>query len=72
MPVKEGFETIAELRSRFPHVTIFAMSGGARRLKVGVDTLGVAGKLGASVVFSKPVKRELLLEAIQEQITNRG
>ena len=53
MPVKEGLETITELRRDYPNVKIIAMSGG---LRYGPElNLSAAKTLGANMTFSKPV-----------------
>jgi CheY-like chemotaxis protein len=69
MPVKEGVETIFELRRDFPDVKIIAISGGgfninSQRCLSYVKTLGVSHRL------TKPFHRNELLEAIQELLGN--
>jgi DNA-binding response OmpR family regulator len=59
MPVKEGLETIQELREEFPTTRIIAMSGGSRR--VGIDVLKIARMLGAEHVLPKPFLPEDLI-----------
>jgi len=64
MPDKEGIETIMELRRDFPDVKIIAISGGGR---VGPrDYLRMAKMLGAQRIFTKPLDRLELLNAIEE------
>ena len=66
MPEKEGVETILEFRREFPDVKIIAISGGG-----DLDSelhLGLAKQAGALFTFAKPVKREVLLEAVEELI----
>jgi DNA-binding response OmpR family regulator len=64
MPGKEGIETILELRREQPEVKIIAISGGGR---IGPDGyLKLAGSIGASRTFSKPLDRHVLLAAIRE------
>jgi len=64
MPVKEGLETIIEMRTEFPYAKIIAMSGGGR---ISPATyLDIAAKLGALRTLSKPIERGVLLENIRE------
>lgn len=53
MPVKEGVETIVEMRKRFPATKVIAMSGGAR-IMAGSQALDFALGLGAQEVLPKP------------------
>ncbi len=63
MPVKDGLETIAELREDYPGVKIIAISG------VGIVKadcfLEVACELGADSTFQKPFKMEEMFFAIE-------
>lgn len=63
MPEKEGIETIMELRALDPLVRIIAISGGGRINPE--DYLSWAQKFGVQQTFTKPVDRELLLEAVE-------
>ncbi|MBF0227143.1 MAG: response regulator [Desulfobacterales bacterium] len=66
MPEKEGIETIRELKKAFPDIKIIAISGGGR---IGPDSyLELAKKLGASETLSKPVKKNVLMDAIKRLI----
>ena len=58
MPVKEGLETIRELRASAPGVAIIAMSGGDPLF------LDIAKMLGADLVISKPFRTSELMQAI--------
>ena len=62
MPVKEGLETIRELRRDHPAIRIIAISGGS--LIRDTDFLGMAAKLGADLSFREPVEPKLLLRAV--------
>lgn len=62
MPEKEGFETIGELRRRWPEIRIIAMSGGGRLN--GNDLLSIAKKLGAHEVLPKPFRAEQVREMV--------
>jgi len=64
MPVKEGIETIVELRRLDPSVKIIAMSGGGVT-KPG-NNLAIAEKLGASMTLTKPFMQEELLKAVSK------
>jgi CheY-like chemotaxis protein len=64
MPGKEGIETIRELRKKFPHVKIIAVSGGGR---IGPESyLKMAKGVGALRTLSKPFDRMALLKAVEE------
>ena len=66
MPVKEGLETIMELKQISPSLKIIAISGGGRIRPEGY--LMSAISLGADRAFSMPVKRNDLLAATDELI----
>jgi CheY-like chemotaxis protein len=64
MPDRDGIETIAELRRRWPQMPIVAISGGGR---VGPSLyLELAASLGASACLSKPLRVDLFKQAIGE------
>lgn len=64
MPEKDGWESIMEFRKEAPKVKIIAISGGA---KVGpFSYLMTAKRLGADRILRKPVKKEELLENVNE------
>jgi len=64
MPEKDGWETVVALKKEFPDVKIIAVSGGA---KIGPFTyLMTAKRLGADLIFAKPLKKHELLMGIQE------
>lgn len=62
MPVKEGIETIIELRRQQPAVKLIAISGGGR--VDSVDFLELAKQLGADAALRKPIRMKLLIETI--------
>ncbi len=64
MPVKEGIETIIEVRRDFPNIKIIAISGGSRL--VPEHFLNVASTIGANRVFEKPFDRRELLQAVED------
>lgn len=64
MPGKEGIETIRELRKKFPHVKIIAVSGGGR---IGPESyLKMAKGVGALRTLRKPFDRMTLLKTVEE------
>lgn len=67
MPGREGIETIIEVRRRFPHVKVIAMSG-----VYGGFCLEMARQLGASAAVSKPVSNALLLRRVDTTLNLRG
>ncbi|MDM8522256.1 response regulator [Desulfococcaceae bacterium HSG8] len=68
MPEKEGIEIIRDLKKKNPEIKIIAMSGGGKYVDSDM-CLTVAKKLGAKYVFSKPVKKKELIEAIRELLS---
>jgi len=64
MPEKDGLETIMEILKDTPAAKIIAISGGGRQLPGNL--LLTAQLLGAAEVFSKPINRVELLDAISE------
>jgi len=63
MPDMEGFETVMEVRKRFPKLPIIAVSGGGR---VGpTDYLAMARSMGADSTLAKPVQPAALLAEAQ-------
>lgn len=67
MPEKDGFETIMELRQKFPTVRIVALSGGSRIN--GSSYLLIASKLGAQQTLPKPFNPDELLRTVREGLT---
>lgn len=68
MPEKNGIQTIAELRGRFPEAGIIAISG-----EVGPKSLlGTALRLGADKTVQKPFEAEEILSAVKEVLNRRG
>jgi CheY-like chemotaxis protein len=70
MPVKEGIETIIELRRTYPSVKIMALSGGGSRLPAGF--LDYAGALGADRAMAKPFDLDEVGRAIQELLQQQA
>ena len=67
MPEKGGVETIMELRTDFPGVKIIAISGGGRTGPYGY--LKLAERFGAEKVFSKPLSKDKILQAVEELLS---
>jgi CheY-like chemotaxis protein len=62
MPVRDGLETIRELRKTQPHLPVIAMSGG-----MGLpcmDPLRIASLMGARRTIAKPFRVEQLLQVV--------
>jgi CheY-like chemotaxis protein len=64
MPEQDGLETISALKQEFPMVKTIAISGGGQQ--GDLSYLAVAKAFGADEVFSKPIDRQTLLDAIQQ------
>lgn len=64
MPVKDGLETIRDLRRFDPGAKIVAISGGGSHTNVGM--LQAAMHMGAAKALLKPIRREELLSTISE------
>jgi two-component system chemotaxis response regulator CheY len=62
MPNREGIETIMEVKQRFPHIPILAISGGGRLEPDGF--LDLAVKLGANDCLAKPFRPPELLSKV--------
>lgn len=66
MPNKEGVETIKEIKQRWPHVRIIAISSGGR-----LDPnylLPLAKAMGADAVFRKPLTAEPFLNMVEQAL----
>lgn len=66
MPVRDGIETIRDLRRESPGIKIIAISGGGR--DGALDFLPVAKQLGADRTFQKPTPRAELVSAVKEML----
>ena len=64
MPVKEGIETIKELRRDYPDVKIIAMSGGGKISSV--DYLKLARQFGALATYDKSSDWGKLIQMVRE------
>ncbi len=63
MPVKEGIETIHELRKHDRDVKVIAISGGGRAASF-LGYLDMAEKLGANASLAKPFTRDQVLDIV--------
>lgn len=69
MPMKEGIETIIELRRRWPDVGIVAISGGGRNHSM--DYLALAPDLGADAILPKPFRMDDVLKTVNSVLSAR-
>lgn len=67
MPVKDGFETIREIREEFPDVPIFVITGATFEGSTE-KLLEMSKKVGAKKTFSKPLDMEEIIESVKEWI----
>jgi CheY-like chemotaxis protein len=67
MPLRDGFETIRELRRVAPEIRIIAISGATRG---DFDPLKAAEMLGADRALRKPFAMEDLLSALTDLLTS--
>ena len=66
MPVKEGLETLFDLRVNDPDAKVICISGGSA--SSSRDFLLDAKLLGASCVLHKPFSRDELLQAVRQSL----
>jgi YesN/AraC family two-component response regulator len=66
MPRKEGLETIAAIRKKFPAMKLVAISGGGRTKTM--DFLELATKLGADAVLPKPIDIDELEKTLRSLV----
>lgn len=65
MPEMNGFETIENLKNKFPEVNIIAMSGC---FVCGSESLKKAKKIGATSVLQKPADYYRTVDAVYEAL----
>jgi DNA-binding response OmpR family regulator len=70
MPGMNGLETIAEFKNRSPAVPVLAISGFRFRdsMDPGLDFLGMAAEVGATVCLRKPFTSEQLMTAVRASL----
>ena len=66
MPRREGLETIIEIRRRFPHVRVIALSG-----VFGGLYLEMARQLGGAAALAKPVAIDVLRQTVDAVLGSR-
>ncbi|MCW8916530.1 MAG: response regulator [Magnetovibrio sp.] len=62
MPERDGLEVIQEVKERYPHIPLIAMSGGLDTMPT--DVLNAARAFGAIETLVKPFTQDLLHETI--------
>jgi len=67
MPEKDGIETMMNINRNYHDVKIIAVSAGNPYGKKDLF-LDIAGEIGASYTFQKPLNIEKLLEAVGEMV----
>lgn len=70
MPVKEGYETLLEIRTSRPSLPVIAMTGGMPALAPEVLLRG-AQHFGAHVVLEKPFSHDVMLDAIKQALKGK-
>jgi DNA-binding response OmpR family regulator len=70
MPGMNGLKTIAEFQNRAPAVPVLAISGFRFRdsMDPGLDFLGMAAEVGATVCLRKPFTSEQLMTAVRASL----
>ena len=66
MPLKDGVETMVELRARAPRLPILVMSGGGT--KTPMDLLPEAKRLGATLTIRKPFEPAELVKLVAQAL----
>jgi CheY-like chemotaxis protein len=61
MPKKEGLETLREIRTHYPSLLVYAISGGGAH---HLDFLNIAREFGAHRVLHKPIEPDELFRFI--------
>jgi CheY-like chemotaxis protein len=69
MPEKDGIETIAAIRARWPSTRIIAISGGGASLPSRY-LLDTAKAVGADAVMDKPLSRQALPVLVAEVLAD--
>ena len=62
MPIKDGLEVIAEIRTTHPMQSIIAMSGGRRILAIDLESKEI---IGVKSILQKPFTHQELQEVVQ-------
>lgn len=67
MPVKDGLDTILELKKIVPDLPVIAISAGGKISKERY--LEVAGYLGNTTTLAKPFSRQEIVGAVKDHLT---
>lgn len=67
MPEKAGIETIVEIRRKYPHIRILAISGGGWMEPEAY--LETAREMGAHETLAKPFSREAFIDAVESAMS---
>ena len=70
MPVKDGLQTILDLRSYAPELPVIAISGGGTISKERY--LAVAGYLDKVITIAKPFAIEAITEAVEKLLEDQN
>lgn len=70
MPVKDGLQTILDLRSKVPDLPVIAISGGGTISKERY--LAVAGYLDRVITIAKPFAIEDITEAVENLLLDQS
>jgi YesN/AraC family two-component response regulator len=70
MPVREGLETITEVKSRWPEIPVIAIFGGGRF--GNTNYLEMAAQMGATTTLRKPFTRDDLLAKLDMCLRSGG
>jgi len=69
MPEMDGFELISVLAKKYPAIKILAISAGSRGFPVK-DSLETAKDFGAIKTLTKPIEKNLLIEAVNAALAD--
>ena len=69
MPVKNGIDTIVELKAEYPGIKVLAISGGGG-ITGSFDYLPIAKLIGAQEILKKPFGLKELREAVDHALSN--
>lgn len=72
MPVQDGFETIAAIKTLYPEIPIIAISGWGRNEDTAQNILDTAGRLGVDACLRKPFSNETFLDTVNTSLGSGG
>ncbi len=70
MPEKDGIEVIMEIKRRWPHSKIIAITGGGQAGQT--ELIPAALLLGATRMLQKPIAKQALIDAVAEALADRA